>query len=163
MVNIKEFKTNPFQIFHNEWALITSGPINKHNSMTISWGEMGTLWNKNVVTAYVKPCRYTYSFMEDNDLFVVSFFNDQYKKALRVMGSLSGRDINKDEASKLTPIEYKGTTIYKEASLTLICKKIYFNDLLIENMPSEAIEHHYQEEKPHRMYIGEVVEIIENK
>lgn len=160
---MKEIKTNPFTIFNKEWALLTSGPINKHNSMTISWGEMGTLWNKNVVTVYVKPCRYTYQFMEDNDLFVVSFFDESYKNALSIMGFKSGRDVNKDELSKLTPMEYKGVTIYQEASLILICKKIYFNDLLIENIPGEAIEQHYQKEKPHRMYIGEVVEIINKK
>lgn len=161
MSDIKELKTNPFTLFHEQWALLTSGPISKHNSMTISWGEMGTLWNKNVVTVYVKPCRYTYSFMEDNDIFVVSFFDEKYRKALGIMGELSGRDVNKDEASGLTPISYKGTTIYKEASITLICKKIYFNDLLIENMPSDAIKHHYQVDKPHRMYIGEVIETID--
>ena len=33
--------------------------------MTISWGGMGTLWDKPVVTVYVKLCRYTYGFMNE--------------------------------------------------------------------------------------------------
>ena len=157
---MKELTVNPFTIFNNTWSLLTSGPFAHHNSMTISWGEMGTLWNKNVVTVYVKPCRYTYEFMENNDLFVLSFFDEQYKRALSMMGSRSGRDTNKDQLAGLTPVSYNGVTIYKEASMTLICKKIYFNDLLMENIPDDAIEHHYQNEKPHRMYIGEVIEVI---
>ena len=37
--------------------------------MTISWGGMGTLWGKPVVTVYVKLCRYTYGFMnEESDM-----------------------------------------------------------------------------------------------
>ena len=160
---IKDFNTKPFAIFDAQWALLTSGDINHHNSMTISWGEMGTLWNKNVVTVYVKPVRYTYEFMESNEYFVLSFFDEKYHKALSLMGSKSGREINKDQASGLTPIAYKNVTIYREASKTLLCKKIYFNDLILENIPEEAKKTHYQIEKPHRMYIGEVIEIIENE
>ena len=91
-----KLQTKPFEIFHNDWALVTAGPINKHNSMTVSWGGMGTLWSKSVVTIYIKPCRFTYQFLEENDYFVVSFFDEEYKKALGIMGSKSGRDINKD-------------------------------------------------------------------
>ena len=150
----------PFDLFHKDWALLTAGPIDDHNSMTISWGELGTLWNKNVATVYVKPCRYTYNFMEGNDYFVISFFDEEYRDALSIMGSKSGRDINKDELSGLTPVNYERVTIYKQAKISLICKKIYFNDLLLENIPPDAVKLHYQSEAPHRMYIGEVIKII---
>lgn len=150
----------PFDLFHKDWALLTAGPIDKHNSMTISWGELGTLWNKKVATVYVKPCRYTYSFMEDNEYFVLSFFEKEYRNALNIMGDKSGRDVDKDGLSGLTPLSYENVTIYKEAKTTIICKKIYFNDLLLENIPEDAIKHHYQTDAPHRMYVGEVIKII---
>lgn len=161
MKNIKKLQTKPFQIFDDEWALLTSGDYSNHNSMTIAWGGMGTLWHKNVVTVYVKPCRYTYSFMESNEYFVVSFFDKKYKSTLALMGSISGRDTNKDERSGLTPIKYKNVTLYKESKISFICHKIYFNDLDLKNIPSKEIERYYKEESPHRMYVGEVVEIIE--
>ena len=153
-------ETNPFEIFDESWALLTSGTIENHNSMTISWGGMGTLWNKNVITVYVKPCRHTYSFMNNNDYFVVSFFDEKYRKSLTVMGSKSGRDVNKDEVANLTPIKHKEATIYKEAKLTFICKKIYWNDFDINNIPQEQIKTYYSKEEPHRMFVGEVVEVI---
>ena len=108
---MKDITTKPFAIFDEQWALLTAGDITNHNSMTISWGEMGTLWNKNVVTVYVKPIRYTYQFMENNEYFVVSFFNEKYRQALAIMGAKSGREINKDQAAKLTPVAYKNVTI----------------------------------------------------
>lgn len=160
-MKIKDETNQPFNVFDETWALLTAGDINNHNSMTISWGEMGTLWSKSVITVYVKPVRHTYEFMNENDYFVVSFFKEEYRQALLVMGSKSGRDINKDEAAKLTPVEYKGLTIYKEATKTFICKKIYFQDIDINNVPSFAKEMYYQKEKPHRMFVGEVVEIID--
>ena len=152
--------TKPFEIFDKTWSLLTAGPIGEHNSMTISWGEMGTLWSKKVVTVYVKPVRYTYQFMEKNEYFVLSFFDEKYKKSLAIMGSKSGRDVNKDELSGLTPKEYKGVTIYEEAKITIIAKKIYHADLLKDNIPDFANDTYYQVEEPHRMYIGEVIEII---
>ena len=153
-----EIKT--FELFDKGWALVTAGPIDNHNSMTISWGETGTLWSLPVVTIYVKPCRYTHKFMEENGYFVVSFFKEEYKKALGVMGSKSGRDINKDELSGLIPLEYEGLTIYQEADVTLICKNIYQNDLDLKNIPQEYKDRYYQIEKPHTMYVGEVVKIL---
>ena len=142
---------------------MTAGDIKNHNSMTISWGSMGTIWNKPIVTIYIKPIRYTHTYIDNNDIFVVSFFPNEYKKALSIMGSRSGRDVSKDELSGLTPIEHNGATIYQEAKLTLICKKIYENELDINNIPKEHINTYYTKEVPHTMYIGEVIEILENK
>ena len=150
----------PFDLFNKSWALVTAGPINNHNSMTVSWGELGTLWRKDVATIYIKPCRYTHEFMEANDYFVISFFDEKYRNALMVMGSKSGRDVDKDELAGLTPINHKEVTIYKEAKVTLICKKIYQHDMVLENIPEEEINTYYKEESPHTMYIGEVIEII---
>ena len=150
----------PFDLFNKSWALVTAGPINNHNSMTVSWGELGTLWRKDVATIYIKPCRYTHEFMEANDYFVISFFDEKCHNSLMIMGSNSGRDGNKDELSGLTPISHKKVTIYKEAKVTLICKKIYQHDMVLENIPKEEINTYYKEESPHTMYIGEVIEII---
>ena len=160
-----ELKTKPFEQFNDDWALVTAGPIDNHNSMTVSWGGLGTLWSKSVVTIYIKPVRYTHQFIENNDYFVVSFFNEEYRRALQVMGTYSGRSEDKDKLSKLTPVSHGEVTIYKEARLTIICKKIYQNDLDIKQIPEDVVKKYYQHEAPHTMYIGEVVEIIniENK
>ena len=153
-------EVNIFDFFNKGWALVTAGDISHHNSMTVSWGEMGTLWGKSVVTIFIKPCRYTHSFIEDNDYFVVSSFSDEYKPSLLLMGQKSGRDFNKDELSHLTPLEHDGVTIYKEARITLVCKKVYQNDLDISFIPKAEVDKYYQQEAPHTMYIGEVVEVI---
>ena len=160
--NINDINLKVFNAFKNDWALLTSGSFENHNSMTIAWGAMGTLWQKDVITVYVKPVRHTYSFMEKNDYFVVSFFAEEYKEALKIMGRLSGRDVNKDELSKLTPIKDGDNVIYKEAKLTFICKKIYYNDIVLDSVPCEEIKKYYQVEEPHRMYVGEVIKVIEN-
>ena len=155
-----EFKTEIFSQFNDQWALLCAGTKAQHNTMTISWGGMGTLWSKPVVTVYVKPSRYTYHFMNDHEYFTVSFYPKAYKKALVLMGSRSGRDIDKDAASKLTVRDLGKAVTYEEAEVTLLCRKIYDQDMDVSHIPQDVVQTHYAYEKPHRMFIGEVVEII---
>ena len=66
-----------FSYFNRKWALLTAGTKERYNAMTISWGGMGTLWGKPVVTVYVKPIRYTWQFMEKGGFFTVSFYPEE--------------------------------------------------------------------------------------
>ncbi len=45
-----EFNADVFSQFDKKWALLSAGPKDDHNTMTICWGSMGTLWNKPTVT-----------------------------------------------------------------------------------------------------------------
>ena len=155
-----KFEIEAFSQFDKKWALLCAGNMGHHNAMTISWGGVGTLWGKPVATVYVKPIRYTWQFMEESEYFTVSFYPEEYRKALAVMGSKSGRDIDKDAAAGLTPKAVLETVTFEEAEVTLLCKKIYWQDLATENMPQDVVHDYYTVEEPHRMYIGEVVEII---
>lgn len=167
-MDLKNFNLAPFYAIDQEWALLTCGVKEKFNTMTISWGGLGTIWNKPVVTVYVKPNRYTYEFIENNEYFTISFYDKEYKKDLGILGSKSGRNINKIELTKLTPEFFKNTTSFKEAKLTIICKKIYFQDLDINNInvdsiPQSEVDRFYKTEPVHRMYIGEVIDIIDKR
>ena len=154
------FETDILTVFDKKWALLTAGNKDSFNTMTVSWGGMGTIWGKPVATVYVRTSRYTHEFMDREDYFTVSFYPEKYRKAMAVMGTKSGRDINKDEASGLTVKPIGQVVAYEEAEVTIICRKIYWQDLVRENIPKDEVERFYTEEEPHRMFIGEVVEII---
>ena len=76
---MKEFTTDIFSVYDKTWGLLCAGTMAKHNAMTISWGGMGTLWGKPVVTVYVRPNRHTYGFMEDSAYFTVGFLKEEYR------------------------------------------------------------------------------------
>ena len=154
------FETEIFSQFNDRWALLCAGTAENHNAMTISWGGMGTLWSKPVVTVYVKPCRYTYQFMNDSEYFTVNFFPEEYKTALAVMGSKSGRDTDKETEAGLKVKDLGKAVTFEGAAVTVLCRKIYWQDLDPANMPEGIPEQYYAAEAPHRMFIGEVVEII---
>ena len=154
------FDTEIFSQFHKKWALVSAGSLEDHNAMTVSWGEMGTLWSIPVITVYVKPCRYTYEFMEKNDYFTVSFYDEEYRDALNIMGTLSGKDTDKEKQANLTPVQVGESVSFKEAKKTFLCKKIYYQDLDVGRIPDNIVQRHYTVEKPHRMYVGEVIDVI---
>lgn len=152
---------DPFKIFNNGWALVTAGTKDDFNTMTVSWGSLGTLWNKPIATVYIKPCRYTYKYLEKEDYFTVSFYDEKYRDDLMILGTKSKRDTDKLALTKLTPDYLEKGITFKEAKCTLVLKKIYYDDLKPDRIPKEYIERYYKEEAPHRLYIGEVIDIIE--
>ncbi len=155
-----ELKTDIFSLFNNEWALVTAGSKENFNTMTVSWGGAGTLWGKPVVTVYVKPVRYTHGFLEENGFFTVSFYPESCRKALLLLGSESGRDGDKVAKAGLTPRFLENAVTFREAHTTLLCKKLYRQDLDTASMPEKVVSAFYKTESPHTMYIGEVVEIV---
>lgn len=102
-VSVSDLSFNPFTKIGKEWMLITSGDENKWNTMTASWGFVGVMWNKNVIETVIRPTRYTIEFVEKNDLFTVSFFDEEYRKALQFCGAHSGRDCDKAKETGLNP------------------------------------------------------------
>ncbi len=150
-------KINPFDRFDRDWALVTAGTPESFNSMTISWGSMGTIWEKSIITVYVRPDRYTWNFLKANDTFTVSFYPEEYRGALLKMGTLSGRNTDKAAASGLTPLVLKEGITYKEASETFVCRKLYMAQMKYEDVPDVAKKIYQNGIEPHYIIMGEVI------
>ena len=155
------FETDIFKQFDKKWALLTAGTEDDFNMMTISWGAMGTIWNKPVVTVYVRTSRLTLGYMDANEYFTVSFYPEEERKKLAILGTMSGRDMDKIHDSGLTPIRAGESVSFKEAETTMICKKL-FRQLIPRNlMPEDVVQEMYAEDAEHIMFIAEVVSIEE--
>lgn len=155
-----EFTTDIFSQFDKKWALLTAGNKDSFNTMTISWGGAGTLWSKPVVTTYVRTSRLTHDFMDREDYFTISFFPEEYKKTLAVLGSKSGRDMDKMKDSGLTPKTVNNSMTFEEAEVTLVCRKLFKQRLEPANIIDPDAKAFYDGDAEHDMYIGEVVEIV---
>ena len=156
--------TDVFSRFHHGWALLTAGDASHYNKMTISWGSVGCLWNRPVVTVYVRPSRYTDQFMQNGEFFTVSFYGESHRKALRLLGTESGRDLDKVAAAGFTSVQAGESVTFEQADTTLVCRKLFCQDMKAEQIPAEISEKFYQEgEAPHRIYIGEILTEITRK
>lgn len=164
---VKDLTVNPFTQFAKDWMALAVGSKKNYNSMTISWGSMGELWNKPVVIVYVSKDRYTKKLMDDNSYFTVTAFppSKECRNALEYIGSHSQRDeADKTSNSGLT-VEFtqSGNPIFSEGRLTFECKKIYSDEFEPDKMPQDILNGMYAGMGMHTMYIGEIVNVWEKK
>lgn len=160
-VEIKSLNMNPFTLIGDEWLLVTAGTEGNFNTMTASWGGLGVFWGKNSATIYIRPGRYTKQFVDSNDTFTLSFFNEDYKKALSICGSLSGRDVNKVEEAKLTPVFHDENTYFDEARMVVVCKKMYHTEIKPENFDNPSFDKlMYPLKDYHTIYIAEILKVL---
>lgn len=160
-----------FDMFKNQWALVTAGTMDSYDGCTVGWGSLGTIWNKDTVTVYVHPDRYTSEFLRNHDTFTVSFFPEEYRKALGYMGSHSGRNEDKAINAGLTPVLMGDSVGFNEATLTFVCKKLYQHQFSKEDLSQEIQDFYAKSPKvypdyaggwqPHYVFVGEVLEVKE--
>ena len=162
IIKPEDIKDNPFSLISSDWMLITAGNKQSFNTMTASWGMMGHIWNKNVAIVVIRPKRYTFEFAEKNDYYTISFFDEKYRDILKVCGSKSGRNFDKIKATGLIPLETNPGNIYfEQARLVLECKKIYTDDIKPAHFLDMSIEKMYPQKDYHRMYVGEIIQILQ--
>lgn len=154
----EELTENTFELIGKRWMLITAGGAEGVGTMTASWGGLGVLWHLPVATAYVRPSRYTYEFMEKSEYFTLSFYNESFRPKLAICGSKSGRDIDKVKECGLTPVfPEEGGVYFAEAELALVCRKLYHTDLVSGAADDPRVEEYFGAGDCHRLYIGEIV------
>lgn len=157
-------KENAFDLIGKEWMLVTAGNSESFNTMTASWGGIGWLWNKPVAFIFIRPDRYTHDFIETNDRLTLSFYGEEYRKALQICGSKSGRDINKVEETGLTPLALEsGAMTFNEARMTLDCRKLFKSPMTAQNFIDKDILERWYNDQPggglHDIYVVEIDEV----
>lgn len=157
----REITDNPFKLIGSDWALVTAGSSEGFNTMTVSWGGVGIMWNKPVAFTFIRPQRYTFEFTEKNGFFTMSFFDESFRKALSFCGTKSGRDVDKVKETGLTPaFTDEGVPYFKEARLVLVCKKLYAQDLTEDSIIEPFVKESYNGDDYHKMYVSEIVKIL---
>ncbi len=154
-----EIKDNLIDIISNEWMLISAGDTDGYNMMTASWGFMGEMWGSDAVCVMVRPQRYTMKFIENSDYFTLSFYGNE-RQIHKVCGSMSGRDVNKAEQARLTPIFADNTVYFNEARLVLICKKQYVAPLSESAFCDKAPLEKWYNGDLHNMIIGKIEKVL---
>ena len=162
-IDIREVKENLVHLLADEWALVTAGRGDALGTMTVSWGGIGELWGKDMATIYIRPQRYTKKFLDENNYFTLSFYPEQYKDALRLCGSKSGREINKVEATGLTPCFDQAAPYYEQARLVFLCRKLYRQDMEESAFLDKGLLEKWYDNDLHRMFIGEIVKVLEKE
>ena len=148
---------------HKKGAFLTVKNQGKINTMTISWGNIGYEWNKPIFTILVRKSRFTHEILEKEKEFSVSIpFNDNFKEALALCGSKSGRNTDKIEDSGLILKEGVAISVpsIEGCGIVYECKIVYKQDMDKALIAKEINEKMYADNDYHTFYYGEIINII---
>ena len=160
-ITIDMLEINPFEKIGKDWALVTAGTKDHANAMTVSWGGLGVMWGKNVAFVFIRDSRYTKEFIDNGDFFSITFFDEQYKKALSYCGSHSGRTEDKITQAGLTLANKHSIPYIDEGNLVLLCNKMSATKITEDSfLTPEIKEKWYQDGDMHTMYIAEIIEVM---
>lgn len=160
-VSVETLQMNPFTKIGKEWMLVTAGDESGYNTLTASWGSLGVLWGRNVATCYIRPQRYTKEFLDASERFTLSFYDEDFRGALKVLGTKSGRDGDKVAEVGFTPYFVDGTCAFEQANLIVVCRKVYAaqfdpDKFTVPGMADEV----YPARDCSYMYIGQVERVL---
>ena len=160
-IKAMDFLTRPVDIWLKKWFLLTAGDRDHYNTMAVAWGSIGAMWNRPFVQVVVRPSRHTYNFINRTDTFTLCTFPEQYRDAVNLLGTKSGRDGDKIKESGLTviPSSVVEAPAFAEADLILECRKMYWQDMEPENFLDEKIRGNYPEGDFHRIFFGRILKV----
>ena len=160
-IDLKSLDKNVFSAIGDQWMLITAGTVDHCNTMTASWGGLGVIWGSPAATCYIRPQRYTKEFVDREEYFTLTFFGEEYRKALQLCGSRSGREVDKVKECGFTVRAAEcGAPYFEEAELVLVCRKRFAQPMDPANIPQNVKDKFYPEQDYHTLYIGEIVEAL---
>ena len=157
----EELEKNVFHMIGKEWLLVTAEKEGKVNTMTASWGGLGVMWGKNVAYIVLRPQRYTKEFVDAGETFSLSVLDEEYRKTLNYLGTVSGRDEDKIAKAGLT-VEHEGETPYfGEANTVLVCRKLYAQNYDPACFIDKSCDEKWYPDKDyHTLYIAEVEKVL---
>ena len=109
---------------------------------------------------YVRESRYTKEFLDNTDLFSVTFFEDKYRSSLKYLGAVSGRNEDKIAGARLNINHDLNVPFIDEGNFVIICKKLCSAPVLPESIPEEYQKEWYPEGDYHTVYLGEIIDLL---
>ena len=154
------FNESVFKVIGKEWLLVAGEVDGKSNAMTASWGGMGIMWGKPVAFLFVRPTRYTKMFNDQAAGLTLSVFPEDRREMLSYFGKVSGRDEDKIAKAGLTVRHDNGRTYFDEARVTMLCRKLYAQELQQEGFIDKSCDERWYDEDYHTMYVVEIEKLL---
>lgn len=159
-----ELKDNPFQMIGKDWLLVTAESGGKVNAMTASWGFMGVMWGKDVVSIVLRPQRYTKELIDASSTFSIAVLDADRRSTYNYLGSVSGHDEDKIPKTGLTVLHDGETPYFAEAKTVFICRKLYAQPYTPNAFIDPGCDEKWYPDKDyHTMYIAEIEKVLVNE
>lgn len=157
----EELTANAFSTIGKDWMLVTAEIEGKVNTMTASWGGLGVMWHKNAAFIFIRPQRYTKEFVDASSHLSLCVLDENFRKELTYLGTVSGRDEAKIEKAGLTVCHEAGVPYFDQSKIVLVCRKLFCQQLDPNCFVDTTIEPKvYPNKDYHYMYVCEVEKVL---
>ena len=132
------------------------------NTMNIGWAQAGFLWAMPTITVFVRPQRYTFGLLERAGAFTVSVpEKDMLREALRLAGTLSGRDVDKFEACGLTaaPALAIAGHVVAQCPIHIECRVTHTQALDPATLDPAILKRAYPARDFHKLFFAQIVKV----
>jgi flavin reductase (DIM6/NTAB) family NADH-FMN oxidoreductase RutF len=157
-----EITGNVFTLVGEDYTVITSGTMEKYNSMTASFGGWGILFNAPTTWCFLRANRYTLEFIRETRTYTMTYFDEPYREQVMLFGTRSGRDSDKMQRHALTAVETpSGNIAYKEAKLIIECAlteitTVQPDDFYTDEGRSFVVTAHEEAKEYHKIVFGQI-------
>ncbi len=160
MYNFGDFSKETLEQLSGKGVFFTVKDGDKVNTMTIGWGSLSQYWGQEIFIAPIRHSRYTFEFLKNTDEFTISVpVNNQFDEALKICGTVSGRNEDKFKLANLKLKDAKeiNTPVIDGCDIFYECKILSYTDLKKEDLDKEVQERWYQNNDMHRLYFAKIV------
>jgi flavin reductase (DIM6/NTAB) family NADH-FMN oxidoreductase RutF len=126
---------------------------------------LALLFKKPTIWCFFREDRYTLELIRKEQTYTLSYFTDEYKKQILILGTKSGRDSAKMKEVQLTSVQTpSGDMSFKEARLIIECKltqvtTVHPDDFYTKET-KDLVSKAYKEENYYRkMVFGEITHV----
>jgi flavin reductase (DIM6/NTAB) family NADH-FMN oxidoreductase RutF len=132
------------------------------NVMTIGWGLVGFIWQRNIFMVAVRNSRHTFTLMEKAADFTVCVPAGNMQDELMFCGTKSGRGLDKFTSCNLLPVAAQKTMspVLQVPGIHLECL-IRFKAPMDPRYLDKELEGLYPAKDFHTLYFGEILECYE--
>lgn len=140
-------------------AFLTTKAGGTVNTMTIGWGSLSYMWGKPVFCVMVRTSRYTKGLIDEAGEFTVSVPCGKMNDAIKLCGSVSGRDGDKIAQAGITLLapEKLSTPFIGGCPLHFECKTLYTEEMNLDHLDDATRARWYANGDVHTLYYGEIV------
>lgn len=132
----------------------------RSNAMTIGWASFGVVWGLPVLTVLVRPSRFTYSFIEESQVFTVNVPLPEMKGFVQLCGTQSGRDVDKLAQVKTSIGQTVDCVTIDACPVVYECQVVHWNDVIPANLAPKVDARAYAKGDYHRLYYGQILGVF---
>jgi flavin reductase (DIM6/NTAB) family NADH-FMN oxidoreductase RutF len=154
-------KENPITLFSQDNMVLVSQAGDKKNAMTVSWGELGYLFNYPVFSLFIKKERYTRKLLDRSTRCCLCRMEEEGHQYSAMFRKMSGYDRDKFKESGLNLLLDDGFPYFEKSNLVIFGEKIYVSKIRRHEFRDDQIQKsHYFSKSFYNIYIYKITKVL---